>query len=154
VLQSELPELELLDGGEIGEKTWEQVWSVKTRLGLPLESEEYAAFVRKQCRAFFSIESWIRYARTRDLFVGTRFHGNVVAALHGVPALMFAHDSRTTEMCDWIRLPYSPLDPAPLDDLERLYAETDFSGFVSRHAELYAAYREFMAANGVPHNLS
>jgi hypothetical protein len=56
--------------------------------------------------AFFSPGQWRARAAAVDLFVGRRFHGNLVGLQAGRPALFIAHDDRVTEMLDSVGIPY------------------------------------------------
>lgn len=56
--------------------------------------------------AFFAPEQWRARSGAVDLFVGTRFHGNLIGLQAGRPAFFIAHDDRVTEMLTSISLPF------------------------------------------------
>lgn len=152
VLQNELPEL-LIAFDEGSEEAMRQLEAVIRTLGLSLTADAFAAFLSQRGRAFFSVERWSEYIRQRDFSLGTRFHGNLIALLNGVPAVVIIHDSRTRELCEWSHIPHIALDAALLDDIGAIYEGADYVQFASRYSELYRHYVEFLTGNGVPTNL-
>lgn len=58
--------------------------------------------------AFFSPEHWRVRGSAVDLFIGRRFHGNLVGLQSGRPAVFVAHDDRVTEMLQAVGLPFLP----------------------------------------------
>jgi hypothetical protein len=152
VLQNEFPEIDVLhsDPGDLSHDA--VLRHVANDLGVK-EADAYPDYIRKSGRVFFSIEAWSTYIRTKDFVCGTRFHGNVIALINGVPSVIFAHDARTSEMCALMRIPCLPLDSLQLHQIDRLYADTDHSDFVGTYPRLYDDYARFFEDNGVPHNL-
>lgn len=61
-----------------------------------LGADALARCVRDRTLHFSSVDAWMDFARTCDLSVGMRIHGAMVALQAGIPALLVAHDSRTT----------------------------------------------------------
>ncbi len=47
-------------------------------------------------RFFLDPKTWFEHLSHYDFSFGTRIHGNIAALLAGTPALLLAHDSRTT----------------------------------------------------------
>ncbi len=77
-----------------------------------------------------------------------------MAALHAeVPALRFAHDNRTTELVDHLRLPSIRLGSVGDKTLAELYASADYSNFNRSYEQRYDAYRSFLDENGVINRL-
>ncbi len=68
-------------------------------------SEQFKAWCRRYAFAFFDVRAWMDFVRRFDFVVGTRFHGAMLAIQAGVPAGCIAHDSRTLEMCQTMRIP-------------------------------------------------
>jgi hypothetical protein len=153
VLQNEFPEIDLLHGPVITEELREQVQAALHALGLAAITSEYIEFIRRQGKVFFTVEDWSAFIKTRDFVLGTRFHGNVIALVHGVPAVIFAHDARTLEMCEAMKIPHLPLTAAPIANVRSLYEETDYGEFVQHYRRMYLRYAAFFEANGIPHNL-
>jgi Polysaccharide pyruvyl transferase len=105
-------------------------------------------------KIFFSIESWLSYCASRDFFIGSRIHGNVAAALSGVPSLTLYFDSRTRELAEFLGLPNMSLDDFnPDHDLKYYFDIADFSAFNRRFGSLYSNYVGFLEKNGLSHRL-
>ena len=154
VLQDEIPEIDLLFATELDDLLREQVWSILARLSLEVAEDDYFRFVKNHGRLFFSVEEWASHIRTKDFSIGTRFHGNVIALVNGVPAVVVVHDARTAELCELTKIPSLGLDADRLRDLRSVYEDADYAGFVSTYSLLYRRYAAFLEDNGVPHNLS
>ena len=154
VLQNEFPEMDILYNAPVDNDISYQLRSIAGKFDLNISPEEYASRIRKLCKVFFSVEGWADYIRTKDFSLGTRFHGNMIALQNGVPAVVIAHDSRTTEMCEFMKIPYHPVDRCDLGNLEKLYNEADFSAFSANYKTLFANYCGFLEENGVKHCLS
>ena len=67
--------------------------------------DEFKAWLRRYAYAFFDVPAWMDFLRRFDFVIGTRFHGIMLAIQAGVPAGCIAHDSRTLEMCQTMRVP-------------------------------------------------
>lgn len=67
---------------------------------------EFIRWCRQYAHAFFDVPSWMDYLRRFDFVVGSRFHGVMLAIQAGVPAGCITHDSRTTELCQTMGIPY------------------------------------------------
>jgi Polysaccharide pyruvyl transferase len=83
--------------------------------------EEFKAWCRRFAYAFYDVRAWMDFLRRFDFVVGTRFHGAMLAIQAGIPAACIAHDSRTYEMCQTMKVPVClsteinlPLTPANL----------------------------------------
>jgi hypothetical protein len=154
VLQNEFPEFDLLyTDPPLTDALRLSLQSISNRFALGVTPEEYATFAKKLCKAFFSVEGWADYIQMKDFSFGTRFHGNMIALLNGVPAVIIAHDSRTTEMCQFMKIPYHAVNQCDPTQLQRLYEEADFETFSSHYRTLYANYLEFLKQNQVRHSL-
>lgn len=81
-------------------------WIYKYFTGSP-DPDEFNDLIQKHSRIFVNVPSWLEYLRTCDLSIGSRFHGNILALQAGTPAHVFVHDSRTKELCDSCKIPYT-----------------------------------------------
>lgn len=92
-------------------------------------------------------------ARSLDLVLGYRLHGNLLALANGVPAIYFTYDSRTAEFAETFAIPAFDVyagRPFVLDDY--LDAAT-FAPFNRAYRRGYAEMRAFLAENGIAHRL-
>lgn len=67
---------------------------------------EHREFFRQKSQIFFDIERWKDHiVASADVMVGSRFHGNTMALLSGIPAFYAPFDWRTLELCCFHGLP-------------------------------------------------
>jgi len=71
----------------------------------PKSMREASAFLRSKLLHFSSIEAWMDFARTCDLAIGMRIHGNMVPLQAGVPSIVIGHDSRTNGLAQIMGIP-------------------------------------------------
>ena len=114
----------------------------------------FVRWSRKHGSAFFDISDWLEHYRRFDLVVGTRIHGTLLALQAGVPALCIAHDVRTTEMCETMRIPFVPagdvLDGVTRDQVAELVRERfDPDAFDANRLRLCASYVAFLRENTI-----
>lgn len=91
------------EGNELDEK------SIKAcrDYALPeLDVSEFMDWSKRYGNVFFDIPSWMEHYRKFDLVIGARIHGVMLALQAGVPGLCIAHDSRTLELCQTMKVPY------------------------------------------------
>lgn len=147
ILQNEMPEMCYALGAE-SEVTPEELAALRKKLALTVSEAELASYLRKSAKAFLDIPTWEAFARKADFSFGTRFHGNVIPILNGVPSLVLAHDSRTTELCRFFHIPHLPAEDVARVDVAELYAQTSYEEFNRHYPERYDDWAKFVAANG------
>jgi hypothetical protein len=113
---------------------------------------EHPLYQQDRMRLFLDTWTWYDWMATQDFAYGTRFHGNVAALLGGTPAMLLAHDSRTTELADYHRMPSISM-PQLADDVraEDLYAATDMAAFNAELPQGFDRYTAFLDRNGLDH---
>ena len=115
-----------------------------------LDRGAYFDYIRKHFFKFYTVREWRDHMRRYDFCFGTRFHGNMVALLAGVPALWLAHDMRTEELCRHLNLPSIPHgDLKGVAKLAELAAQTDYAAFRAGFAGRLAEFRDYLEKNGV-----
>lgn len=102
--------------------------------------------------SFFSnrLCDFMHNARSLDLMLGTRLHGNIMALAQGIPTAFHAHDARLQEMVSVIGAPAFDFWAEP--SAEGLL-DLDWSAFKVRYTELYDGFRQFLERNGIPHRM-
>jgi Polysaccharide pyruvyl transferase len=100
-------------------------------------------------RVFFRVTDWIQAVRGYDFVFGNRFHGNMVALQHGVPACVVCHDTRTEEMCRFLAMPFVNIVDLSSIRVQALYDNIDMAAFNRRYKRLYPQYVEFLRANNL-----
>lgn len=88
---------------------------------------------------------------------GTRIHGNIMAVLSGVPALIVNVDARVKEMAEFYEIPNIEYTKALEikengNDIYSLYIDTDYSNFNKNFEKKYNAFTEFMINCGIIKN--
>lgn len=151
VAQDEIEELDLHTGQEVNTA---QITDYFNQTG----SEQVIKFFTENTRYFCDESSWSSYIRTQSASVGTRFHGNLIALINGVPALTIVHDSRTMEMCTLMGIPTIHVSQIDVDDcseetLQELLLSCSFEKFEKSYQALYSRFVGFLNENGLNHNL-
>jgi hypothetical protein len=111
-------------------------------------------FWQEHGKLFFSIQEWFDWIKSYDFSIGTRFHGNVAALLNGVPAVVFVHDSRTRELCEFAAIPHLSVADVSAIDIQDIYQRANFDLFEERYNALFRNYSDFLDENKIPHRLS
>lgn len=78
---------------------------LQERMAPGMATDRLEAFLKKRGRVFFSAPDWIEYLRKYDLCIGHRFHGNMAAVGANRLGVVISHDSRTSELVDFMHIP-------------------------------------------------
>lgn len=112
--------------------------------------DEFALWTKQYGTIFFDIPSWMEHYRRFDFVIGTRIHGTMLALQAGVPALCIAHDSRTLELCQTMKIPYvlskDVVGGIQRKDLLRLF-QFDPDDFDANRRMLARRYVDFLKNN-------
>jgi hypothetical protein len=91
--------------------------------------------------------------RERDLVLGYRLHGNLMALSNGTPSVYFTYDSRTAEFAETFQIPcYDVYSDKPFV-LEEYWDQSLFEKFNRTYYQRYRDMREFLDENYVPHRM-
>jgi hypothetical protein len=113
---------------------------------------EHPLYQQDRIRLFLDTWPWYDFMATQHFAYGTRFHGNVAALLGGTPAHLLAHDSRTLELAEYHRMPYTIMPSFDADlRAEDLYAATDMSVFNAELPRGFDRFTTFLERNGLAH---
>lgn len=120
-----------------------------------LTLDEFTTWCRKRVLAFADADHWMAWMKRYDFVVGPRFHGVMLALQAGVPAGCIAHDSRTLEMCQTMKIPvrlYNAIEePLTLENLNRLFP-FDAIGYRAARAHLAREYLSILDGAGVAYD--
>ena len=94
------------------------------------------------------------FARTMDLVLGFRVHGNLPALANGVPAIFVDYDQRSQELARTFSIPCLTLDQLEKKDLDALYAPELWDEFNTRYRDNYRRMAAFLDRNGMSHRLA
>ena len=99
---------------------------------------------------FFDVQNWLEHYRRFDFVIGTRIHGTILGLQAGVPSVCIAHDSRTLELCQTLKVPYvlahDVKNGIELDDLISCF-KFDADAFDRNRRALCRAYVAFLKSN-------
>lgn len=87
-----------------------------------------------------------------DFSFGSRIHGNIMAVLSGIPAVVVAIDTRTMEMADFFKIPHIVHQTGNVytkAELESIYASMDYTQFNECYAENFDRYAAFLVDHGI-----
>jgi len=74
------------------------------------EPEMFWSFMERKGRFYTSAPTWIEEMATVELSLGTRLHGNMAAIAASTPGIVIAHDSRTSDLIDTMKLPNTSIE--------------------------------------------
>lgn len=141
-----------MSGEEFNEVEEGTVGRINNVLCPQLPRDEFKKFVRSNFKSFFSASEWMSQLRNADLSVGSRMHGNMLAWQVKTPSILFPHDSRTTELCELMKLPYIASQKIAVDlPLEALLSQVRFNGheYDGRRAELLGRYSSLIVESNL-----
>lgn len=125
-----------------------------------MDNAQSDAWAMRYGRVFFNVPDWMDAAAQCDGFLGCRIHGTMFSLQAGVPAVCIAHDSRTLELCEIMKLPHVRLQEAieagaSVDNFRRWFARS-FDPQAFNHNRLHLGQRtlDFLRNNGIvrPHS--
>jgi hypothetical protein len=154
--------LEIAAQGEVEEK--------KIVLGLPEQREEAFAELMAQDwlqgeadplaalyrdHLFYSdvVADYDALVRRKDLVLGYRLHGNLMALANGVPSVYFTYDSRTAEFVDTFRIPSFDVYSGKPFRLEDYWDQGLFERFNRTYYHRYREMRAFLDENHIDHKM-
>lgn len=98
---------------------------------------------------FVDASTWIDWARTEDTYVGTRIHGALATASAGRPALLVAHDARTTELAQYHGIPHiSDKALSDIHSVNDLWELLDYRRFNEGQKARTMRVTDFLHKNG------
>lgn len=118
--------------------------------GASAGQDRFLRWLEDGVRVYWDVEQWIADMKEADFAFGTRFHGVMAALQAGVPGHVLAHDTRTTEMCEFLGIAYTRITDIEQLDIRKLYEATDMEAMRRRYKELAPGYDEFLRNNGLP----
>ena len=131
------------------EQTWHELTLENCQNNVP-QFEYLSQWLQEKRQVFFTIDPWVEWIRQFDFSMGSRFHGNVLAIMNGVPALTMVADSRMNEMTRLFHLPtISTNDFSISQPLQYYYERADFSEFNRVFPKRMAEFRDFLRCNGL-----
>ena len=155
-------DLDLLAQGEIEEKA--VLWGTPAQREAALAGLRATGWLRGEgdpmeriyrSRLFYSdvVADFERLLRTKDLAIGYRLHGNLMALANRVPSVYFTYDSRTVEFAETLRIPSFDVFSGREFRLEEYWDQSLFERFNRAYHERYRDMRLFLDENGIAHRM-
>ena len=116
--------------------------------------EELVKIYRDQMFFSGTVAEHDTFARTMDLVLGFRVHGNLPALANGVPAIFVDYDQRSQELAQDFSIPCLTMDQLEKNDLEALYAPELWNDFNTRYHDNYRRMAAFLDRDGMAHRLA
>lgn len=117
-----------------------------------LSDDAFRLWCKRYATCFADATSWMESMRNFDFVAGPRFHGVMLAMQAGTPGGVIAHDSRTLEMCETMKIPVRMHHDMPADfrasDLPALF-EFQATAYGRRRSELAGRYAGMLIAAGI-----
>lgn len=145
-------EMVMLTRGEARRLSTRSLQACRDHVCPDMELEDFVRWSERHGQAFFDAAVWMEHYRRFDFVVGTRIHGVMLALQAGVPALCIAHDSRTLELCETMKVPHVLARDHPQGLVEdQLWPLFHFDGaeFDANRRRLGARYVTFLEGNGL-----
>jgi hypothetical protein len=118
------------------------------------ENDELVKIYRNQMFFSGTVAEHDDFARTMDLVLGFRVHGNLPALANGVPAIFVEYDQRSSELARTFSIPCLTMDQLAKSDLETIYQPSLWDEFNARYRDNYRRMAAFLDRNGMAHNMA
>ncbi|MGP5387563.1 polysaccharide pyruvyl transferase family protein [Brachybacterium tyrofermentans] len=116
-----------------------------------IRDAELRDFFRQRSVRFTRAADWMEMiSREIGFSWGTRLHANMATLLAGRPALWVAHDSRTIEATNALRLPAVTLSEALEMSTEEMVMSVDYEPMFDHLSPLFWTFNQFLKASGLP----
>ncbi len=102
-------------------------------------------------RLFYSdvVADYEALVQQKDLVLGYRLHGNLMALSNGTPSVYFTYDSRTVEFAETFQIPSFDVFSGKEFSLENHWDQSLFDKFNRAYHHTYREMRTFLVENGV-----
>ena len=107
-------------------------------------------------KLFYSdvVADYEKLVRQKDLVLGYRLHGNLMALSNRTPSVYFTYDSRTVEFAETFGIPcYDVYSEKPFV-LDEHWDQSRFERFNRAYYHRYRDMRDFLDENGIPHRMA
>ena len=106
-------------------------------------------------RMFYSdvVGDYEDLVRSKDLVLGYRLHGNLMALSNGTPSIYFTYDSRTVEFAETYQIPSYDVFSNKEFRLEDYWDQSLFNKYNRAWYQTYGEMHRFLTENGVDHKM-
>lgn len=107
-------------------------------------------FSEGRYKAFLDVQSWLEFMSQADFCFGGRLHGNIAAALGGIPNLMITSDARMRELSEYHGLAHASLEEMrKASNIFELIGGTDFRQVLKKQKVNFEHFKSFLRTNGL-----
>jgi hypothetical protein len=101
-------------------------------------------------RLFYSdvVADYEDLVQQKDLVLGYRLHGNLMALANGTPSIYFTYDSRTVEFAETYQIPNFDVFSGKKFSLEEYWDQSLFDKFNRAYRFMYREMQQFLVENG------
>ncbi|MEZ0168739.1 polysaccharide pyruvyl transferase family protein [Microvirga sp. TS319] len=101
-------------------------------------------------RLFYSdvVADYEDLVQQKDMVLGYRLHGNLMALANGTPSIYFTYDSRTVEFAETYQIPSYDVFSDKTFSLEEYWDQSLFDKFNRAYRFMYREMRQFLVENG------
>jgi hypothetical protein len=112
-------------------------------------------FAQGKVKIFWDVPEWKKFLQNGsfNISIGSRIHGNIMALLSGVPALIYPTDSRVREMAEFYNIPVLKR----YEDyyrLDKVVESLDYTKFNKSYPQLFKDYELFLQRCGLVKKLN
>jgi hypothetical protein len=102
-------------------------------------------------RLFYSdvVADYEALVQQKDMVLGYRLHGNLMALANGTPSVYFTYDSRTVEFAETYQIPNFDVFSGKTFSLEEYWDQSLFDKFNRAYRFMYREMRQFLVENNV-----
>lgn len=106
-------------------------------------------------RMFYSdvVADYEDLVQSKDLVLGYRLHGNLMALSNGTPSIYFTYDSRTVEFAETYQIPSFDVFSNKEFKLEDYWDQSLFDKYNRAWYQTYGEMYRFLTENGVDHKM-
>jgi hypothetical protein len=154
--------LQLFAQGELFEKfffwgrsdLYEPLYDEMLETGWAIDREDEIFDIYRKVLFFSSdIPVFTKQLATADLATGFRVHGVLPSLAQGIPGVLINYDNRTQELIDTFGIPSATLAQAQMGHILKTAQEHDYGRIARRYAQTWAAMRDFLDENRIPHRM-
>lgn len=126
---------------------------VKTSWFPSYSYEEIFSWFYRYSKVYVSVSQWIMDLSKEKIVFGTRIHGVQAALQAGTPAICFCIDSRTKELCEFMKIPHVMArdykEGVTLDICLKIFSNWDYKAYDERRLFLANKMKDFLESNNI-----
>jgi hypothetical protein len=153
MMQGEVEEKKLLWGNAAQKhEAWQSLKSAPLLARCYFDAEIERLY---ETKLFYSdaVADYEKLVRQKDLVLGYRLHGNLMALANRVPSIYFVYDSRTAEFCQTFAIPSYEVYSGKPFVLEEHWDQARFERFNRAYHMRYRDMRDFLEENAIPNKM-